>query len=133
MRENLINAKYGIKELTDDDMGHNDGLAVIINKRQAFTRIELEKLLLHECLHHNVTRARVGCPSLNEDIDHYAMAMLGDPDELSNMDLGWFDCIFPNCTYHNPVDSDTEEESEENMNAKQAKINNKKSTINKKQ
>jgi len=110
MRENLMNAKYGVKDLTDDDFGHNDGLAVMLNKNKLFTQVSLEKLLLHEILHHNVTRARKGMVALNEDIDHYAMAMLGDQDELSNMELGWFDCVMPNCRYHNPVFSDDEDE-----------------------
>jgi len=104
MRENVINAKFGLKDLEpNEDFGHNDGLQVILNKNTPMNQVELEKLLLHESMHHNVTRARQGNPALNDDIDHLALALLGDPDEKANFDLGWFDCPFRNCQNPNCI------------------------------
>lgn len=98
MREGVMNAKYGIKTMQDYDFAYNDGLQIIINRNYYFTQTDIEQILFHECLHHNVTRNRPGMRALNEDIDHLAMALLGDRDEISNMKLGWFDCVFgPEC------------------------------------
>ena len=35
-----------------------------------------------------------GRPDLNVNIEHLAMALLGDREELSNLELGWLDCVF---------------------------------------
>ena len=56
MREDVINAKYGVKGLDKDQLGQNDGLTIIINKTYACSQKELEQILMHECLHHNITR-----------------------------------------------------------------------------
>lgn len=98
MREDVNNAVYGIKDLSKDDLAHNDGLQIYINKHYPCSQGELEQILMHECLHHNITRATKGMTGLSDDIEHLAMALLGDRDELSNMRLGWFDCVFgPDC------------------------------------
>jgi len=98
MRENVINARFGVKELVPgEDFGHNDGLQVILNKNTPMNEIELQKLLLHEAMHHNVTRVRGGNRALNTEMDHCALALLGDPDEASNFQLGWFNCVFKDC------------------------------------
>ena len=107
MRENVINARFGVKDLEpDEDFGHNDGLQVILNKNTPMNEIELQKLLLHEAMHHNVTRDRSGNRALNADIDHLALALLGDSEESANFQLGWFTCPFKNC--QNPRCLDTE-------------------------
>ena len=106
MRENVINARFGIKHMDPkEDIGHNDGLQVILNKHAPMNEVELQKLLLHEAMHHNVTRERPGNRALNDSIDHLALALLGDTTEASNFELGWFDCPFSNC--QNPRCLDT--------------------------
>jgi len=99
MRDNVINAQFGVKDLhRTEDFGHNDGLHVVINKHQALNQTQMEMLLLHEALHHNVMRSgRPGNQYLNDDMEHLAMAILGDPTERHNVSIGYLICPFPNC------------------------------------
>lgn len=96
MRSNVINAKFGVRDMDDDDFANNNHLQVYLNKNKAMNQDELQKTLLHESLHHNVTAGKGGL-KLNEDIDHLAMALLGDPNEGESHELGWLDCVFPRC------------------------------------
>ena len=53
--------------------------------------------LLHEVLHYSVRRKRKGNPSFTSDMDHYALAMLGDKDEKVDLNAGRFDCVYSKC------------------------------------
>lgn len=96
MRDNVVNAKFGVKDFDGDTFGHNNNVQVILNKTKPMNLDEIVKVLLHECMHHNVTRVSER-GHLNEDIDHLALALLGDPNECDNFRLGWLQCVFSKC------------------------------------
>lgn len=104
MRKHLHTAHYGRKHLNKSDFGVNDNQKITVNMRMKFSQKMLEQLLFHEVLHWNIRRVSPGCKYLSEKIDHLAMAMLGDRDELSNMKLCWFDCVFRNCDHPKHVE-----------------------------
>merc|ERR1711964_386593 len=58
-----------------------------INGQMKMTKYDIRTTLMHEALHGTVTRRRNGhgCnPELNTDLEHLAMALLGDPDEYND-------------------------------------------------
>jgi len=96
MRHNVINAKFGVME-ESDDFADNNALQITLNKDMPLNQVELEITLLHESMHYNVTRERAARPQLNDNIDHLALALLGDPNESDNFNLEWLDCPFSRC------------------------------------
>jgi len=111
MREDVNSARYGYKDFEEDDLGWNDGASILINKKYPLRQRDLEHLLLHEAMHGNITRARQGHVFMNEDMEHLAMALLGDRDERANLKLGWYDCVFgANCSNPAHFFKDDEEE-----------------------
>jgi len=98
MKESVMNAKFGTKDLQEgEDFAWNDGLQTVIDSRVLWTQSLLVQTLLHESFHHTVTRNRSGPPNLNDNIEHLAMALLGDRGERCNAMLGWFDCVLKDC------------------------------------
>lgn len=96
MRDNVINSRYGLKDMDDDTSGTNNAIQVILNKNKPMNYEEIMQTLLHEAMHHNVTRGSQSRP-LNDNIDHLALALLGDQNERCSFKLGWFDCVFSRC------------------------------------
>lgn len=97
MRNNVMNARFGVKDFDADAFGYNNCLRVVLNKSKPMNLDELVKTLLHETMHHNVTRG-LECRPLNDNIDHLALALLGDPNECESFKLGWLSCVFSKCT-----------------------------------
>ena len=98
MKECVMNARFGIRDMNiKEDLAWTDGTNTVINKTLLWTQAELVKTLLHESFHHTVKRTRSGPPNLNDNIEHLAMALLGDRTERWNMMLGWFDCVLKDC------------------------------------
>lgn len=97
MRDNVMNARFGVKDFDADAFGYNNHLRVVLNKSKPMNQDELVKTLLHETMHHNVTRGFESRP-LNDNIDHLALALLGDPNECESFKLGWLSCVFSKCT-----------------------------------
>lgn len=96
MRHNLMNARFGVRDMDDDDYGYNNALQVVLNKNKPLNQEEMVKTLLHEVMHFNVTRCAETKP-LNENIAHLALALLGDPNECDNFHLGWLNCPHLRC------------------------------------
>jgi len=60
----------------------NNCIEIRVNPGAVFTVDELTQVLVHESLHNTVERAKCrGNPALSADIEHRAMALLGDRDE----------------------------------------------------
>lgn len=97
MRDNAMNAHFRKLVPSDDDsFGYNNAVQVVLNKTKPMNQDEMVKTILHEVMHHNVTRGSDAKP-LNDNIDHLALALLGDQNECSNFKLGWLCCPFPRC------------------------------------
>lgn len=96
MRHNVMNARFGIQDMDDDTDGYNNFLEVILNKNKPMNQDEIQQTLLHECMHHNVTR-KEDSGNLNDNIDHLALALLGDPNERASFKMGWLSCVFSKC------------------------------------
>lgn len=64
------------------DYAFNDSTRIIVNGSVPLVEKQLRSILMHECLHNTVERdGKPGNPTLSEDIEHLAMALLGDRDE----------------------------------------------------
>jgi len=93
MRQLVNSARFG-SGMDEDDEGYNDNTRIVLNRDSLFSDATLRHVLFHECLHNTVERSgRPGNPNLSEDVEHLAMALLGDRDEqviyfvtLFNMD-----------------------------------------------
>jgi len=60
----------------------NDNINIILNSKKPFVESDVVIALLHESLHNTVERAgKPGNPQLSEQVEHTAMALLGDRDE----------------------------------------------------
>jgi len=98
MKESVMNSRFGIRDMNImEDLAWTDGTQTVINKTLLWTQADLVKTLLHEAFHHTVKRTRSGPPNLNDNIEHLAMALLGDRTERWNLMLGWFDCVLKDC------------------------------------
>jgi len=97
MRDNVINARFGLKHMNDTDFGYNNAVQVILNKHKAMNQVETQKTLLHEAFHHNVKAGDDGARPLSTNVDHLALALLGDPNECASFKLGWLSCPFSKC------------------------------------
>jgi len=70
------------KRFEQADDAYNDNVKIILNGKKEFLESDICTTLLHECLHNTVERAgKPGNPQLSEQIEHTAMALLGDRDE----------------------------------------------------
>jgi len=70
------------KRFSPTDDAYNDNVKIILNGKKKFIEADICTTLLHECLHNTVERAgKPGNPQLSEQIEHTAMALLGDRDE----------------------------------------------------
>lgn len=76
------------KNVCDSDaLGYMDPNVCVmkINSLLKMTRHDLRITLMHEALHGTVKRQGRGCPpDLSTDLEHLAMALLGDPDEYND-------------------------------------------------
>merc|ERR1712072_1200433 len=76
----VANARFAqLKYKTDH--GFTSMRTILLNKHIPYTEADLRIALLHEALHYFAERARPGNPVLTEEVEHVAMAMLGDRDE----------------------------------------------------
>lgn len=65
-----------------DDYAYNDNTRITINGSMKLVERQLRIILIHECLHNTVERdGKPGNPTLGENIEHTAMALLGDREE----------------------------------------------------
>lgn len=64
------------------DYAFNDSVQIVVNGSVPLVEKQLRSILMHECLHNTVERdGKPGNPTLSEEIEHLAMALLGDRDE----------------------------------------------------
>jgi len=70
------------KRFRSDVDAVNDNVNIILNSKKPFVESEVCVALLHESLHNTVERAgKPGNPQLSEQVEHTAMALLGDREE----------------------------------------------------
>jgi len=84
-------------QFESDEDAFNDNVNIILNRDKPFVESEICITLLHECLHNTVERSgKPGNPQLSEQIEHTAMALLGDRDEQQEYFERYFNLDYMN-------------------------------------
>jgi len=81
------NAKFSGKHFNGvnrTDHGWAEKQVIMLNKFIPFTEGDLRIVVLHEALHLFAERSRPGNPMLSEEVEHVAMGLLGERDEVYN-------------------------------------------------